>query len=153
MELDGNIIYILFAIAYVIFQVFSGSKKDKKKNQSPPKSAPKKESMPTSEPKEISSFDDLFEEVFQSKEVKQKEVKPTNKELQRAEEIKKAKEALKKESHRIRPRINFNEENLELVELEDEDNESDSSISDFSVEDINWPKAIITKEILDRKYV
>lgn len=152
MEIDGNIIYILFAIAYVIFQVFSGSKKKKAPKG---KTISPKETTPNKEQKEITTFEDLFETIKKANAPREKSATtPPPIVSKQAQEIEKTKEALKNESHRIRPRIKAAQDSLELVDLEDEievDN-SGSSANDFDIESIDWPKAIITKEILERKY-
>lgn len=152
MEINGTFIYILFAIAYVIFQIFSG--KNKKKKQAPdPKSRPKPQQTPNSEQEEITSFEDLFKTIKRANTTeKVKPAQASTSAIESKEELEKAKEKLKKESHRIRTKIKYEDNALELVDLEEED-ETSTTKSSFDVEDIDWPTAIITKEILDKKYV
>lgn len=150
MEINGTFIYILFAIAYVIFQIFSGKNKNKKKKQvPPPRNNPKQPPVINSDQEEITSFEDLFKTITQANppSEKTKPVQPTSA-IKSKEALEKAKAALKKESHRIK----YEDNSLELVNLEEVDDRSPFSL-DFDIEDIDWPKAIVTKEILDRKYV
>lgn len=152
MEINGTFIYILFAIAYVIFQIFSG----KKKKQAPaPKARPNKQQAPNSKQEEITSFEDLFKTITQANTPTKKSnpVQPTTA-IKSKLELEKAKDKLKKDTYKVRTKIPQHDTVLELVDLEGEDDDSAPTTErSFNVGNIDWQTAIITKEILDRKYV
>jgi hypothetical protein len=158
MEFDGKIIYILFAIGYFVFKVFFSNKDGEKKK------APAQPSMPppASKPAETKSQEPTLEEVFETMFNKPKQqtppvaqtVAPKAKVAQKStpeysQKASRVKQNYKTESHRIHTRRIVGDAPINLINLDDEEGEL---TYEFDIDNINWKDAIISKEILDRKY-
>lgn len=160
MDFDGSIIYIIFAIGYFIFKIFFGGEKKQqpmKKTVAPPPQQPtgpvaKSPSSPANEP----TLEDVFETLFNKpKTTLAPPPKPQAKPVQRFTQPAKTqqvKQQIKHQSHSIgnkkwrEPLVP-----LEVVEFDDADNESSNTTS-FNVDSIDWQNAIISREILERKF-
>jgi beta-mannanase len=158
MEFDGNIIYILFAIGYFIFKVFFSNKDDKKKKAPAQPSMPPPASKPTETKSPEPTLEEVFETLFNKPKQEAATISPTQMPKPKvskkttqvvSQKTQSVKQNYKTESHRINTRRIVGDAPINLINLDDEEGEL---TYEFDVDNINWKDAIISKEILDRKY-
>lgn len=164
MDFDGNIIYIIFAIGYFVYKIFfGGDKKNTPKKTSAP--TPQNRHQPatpsTNRPKAEPTLEDIFETLVNKpkasvapppKAIMSEAKKAHMVSQKRVQDAQQARLISQKkyQSHSIgnskwkEPLVP-----LELVEFEEE--AVNQSIS-FNFDDLDWPTAVVAKEILDRKF-
>jgi hypothetical protein len=145
MEFDGSFIYILFAIGYFIFKIFFSKDDDKKPKKARP--AVPGQPQPTASTPDEPSLEEVLETLFKKPE-SAPQVKPAAPKPAAQKKVSQQ-QPVRQKIHSISSKKREDSGPLQLIELDDEEQSPDSS---FDVENINWKNAIISKEILDRKY-
>jgi hypothetical protein len=167
MDFDGSVIYIIFAIGYFIYKIFfGGDKKNAPKKTAAPQPQHRPQPRPISEPSQGNQREQTLEDIFETLVSKHKPPvaqaqKPVATELQRAQMVAQKRVPLERERNKLVEQKKHQSHSignskwreplvpLELVEFEED--AVNQSVS-FNFDDLDWPTAVVAKEILDRKF-
>lgn len=155
--MEDNIIYIVGAVIFLAVRYFISQSKSK---STTPKKAPAKTvQKQTAQPKAKQSIDDIFSDFVKELEKKQTPTSVQQKKVQpkpivkkqaaldwQQVGIKKAKEKKQDVYHEASHKIDSSHKSMAAAEVTEEEQ------IDFDANGLDWTQAIITKEILTRKF-